>query len=67
MFSLDFIGLSGLSLRLEPADTEPVFIDSASEAWSEEDWGWEGPSMDSTTGSSTRPWKRPKTTVRLNT
>lgn len=65
MLSLDLIGLSGLSLRLEPADTVPVFIDSASEDWSEE--VWEGPSIDRTTGSSTRPWNRPKTTVRLNT
>ena len=63
--SLDLIGLSGLSLRLEPADTSAVFIDSPSEAWSEVDW--EGPSSDKTTGSKTRPWNRPNTTVRLNT
>ena len=65
--SLDLIGLSGLSLRLEPAETEPVLMEAASEDWSEDEEDWEGPSMERTTGSNTRPWKRPKTTVRLKT
>jgi len=61
------IGLSGLSLRLEPAESEPVVVEAASEDWSEEeDESW-GPSIERTTGSRTRPWKRPNTTVRLKT
>ena len=58
-------GLAGLSLLLDPGDSDCVLVDSESEEESE--GGEEGPRMERTTGSNTRPWKRPNTTVRLNT
>lgn len=63
MFSVVFTCLAGLSLLLDPADTECVLTDSESDGSDGED----GPSSERTTGSRTRPWNRPNTTVRLNT
>ena len=55
-------GGAGLSLRLEEEETEQDWV-----AMEPVSWLALGPSMESSTGSSTSPWNSPNITVRQNT
>ena len=54
---------AGLSLLEVDTEHEAVAMDASSRALEE----LAGPSMESSTGSSTSPWNRPKVTVRQKT